>query len=301
MVMAPTESGSSKCAAPDTTNVFINQALAEDASMTTGTDASMNSITFDASYPATFSTLELSPSPLEKPLDYNGLPTELRLKIIQQTFEEPQVVANEFFAPVYRKDGWPDEPYPSGHPLRIPPPLRDTPVPIALHINRESRIEALRHHQIVSHRPLPDHMKLRWPIIYLKSSVDTLVVKMLGEYATTHHLSYETNFLITSLRYIEYPRSRTVIFLREPREWYTDLHGLDDWSRESDTEIFDPGAFSTCNRMLGQILALFHKEYMCAREPKQPRIMIYCATAPATGNASPDVTHNRQLAEKMNI
>jgi hypothetical protein len=121
---------------------------------------------------------------------------------------------------------------------------------------------------------------------------------MITGYGTDGTLRYETSCFLTCLRYIEYPRSRTVIFVREPIAWFTGFRGRVDWSRESDTVIFEHGALSTCNRILESILQLFHKENRRYWEPKQPQIMIHCFTGSAD---EADVAHNKQLAEKMNI
>jgi hypothetical protein len=79
----------------------------------------------------------------ERTFNYAGLPIEIRYKNIHLTFEA-QVVGIEFIIPKSRSI------------RHAAPPRRYTPTPIALRINRESRVEALKFYKLLPSFSIPE-------------------------------------------------------------------------------------------------------------------------------------------------
>jgi hypothetical protein len=106
--------------------------------------------------------------------DFPKLPTELRLKVYQHTFE-PQVVAVDVF---YFNI--------NGGPYRRTMARRTSPVPIALQINRESRTKSLRYYERVQ---IVNEFN-SFPIIYIHPENDLLKLRAIPEEALAEAYIY---------------------------------------------------------------------------------------------------------------
>ncbi|EHK99415.1 hypothetical protein M7I_4711 [Glarea lozoyensis 74030] len=198
---------------------------------------------------ASTSTSELPSIPARlEALNYIGLPAELRLKTIRYTMEEPQNVGIDFFTGTTYEIA------------KSPPPRRFTPIPIALHLNRESRIEALKHYEVLLFHSIPDNWKSSCPTIYINKAVDTLTVELKPQ--TDSHSWEEASMLVECIKFIDFPRSRLVVSMSEENDWLSKIRGMESW--QLDDKSFREGYDKTCTAIVKK-LAVFARELYITR------------------------------------